>query len=111
MSFNMKTQKGYILPIVLIVILLTLAGFFIFSVKDQKSPVAEEMPVSNNVNSTTTLSDVFEENSNNQTATTSGEVEENDDLSSDQCLENSDCPEDSVCYFKPGGNIGACTGL
>ena len=58
----MKTQKGYILPAVLIVVLLIIAGFVTFGLEKAESPVVEQKPpvtiqkpvVVDNDNSTTT---------------------------------------------------------
>lgn len=42
----MKTNKGYILPVILILLLLLLAGFFVFTQKVAESPVVEiEKPI------------------------------------------------------------------
>lgn len=41
----MYTKKGYIVPIILIILLLVLAGFFVFTSKPVESPVEEAQPV------------------------------------------------------------------
>lgn len=50
---DMKTQNGYIVPVILVVLLLVLAGFFLFSGKYAESPTIES-PVATSTPSATT---------------------------------------------------------
>ena len=113
----MKTQKGYILPIILIVLLLVLAGFFLFSSIPAESPVIEDTP---SVVATTTVIEATStpKEVNNEDIGGEQRIEEDSNatttISSDtlgQCVENEDCSDEQVCYFKPGAKIGACTEL
>ena len=109
----MKTQKGYILPIILVIILLILAGFIIFTQKQVIAPESEESlfatsttNIEDSVVATTT--DSTENTSTDDTvSTTTDSIEE----VSVECVENKDCSGDQVCYFKPDGTVGACTNL
>lgn len=40
-----NTQKGYIVPLVLIVLLLGLAGYFLYAGQPAEAPIANESPV------------------------------------------------------------------
>ncbi len=112
----MKTQKGYILPIILIVLLLGLAGFFLFTSQPVESPVLDETPL---VATTTPIATTTISNTNNEDI--GGEEIIDDDMASstievdasvsNQCTTDNDCTENQVCYFKPGGNQGSCTDL
>jgi hypothetical protein len=41
----MHSSKGYIVPIVLVLVLLTAAGFLIFTQKPVESPTADTLPI------------------------------------------------------------------
>lgn len=109
----MKTQKGYILPIILVIILLILAGFIIFTQKQVIAPESEESLFATSTTdivdspATTTINST-EEVSNDTPVSTSTESSENVSI---ECVENDDCSNGEVCYFKPGGTVGACTSL
>lgn len=45
-NIDMKTQKGYVIPAVLIVILLIIAGFVTFGMEQAKAPTIDETPLS-----------------------------------------------------------------
>lgn len=113
----MKTQKGYILPIILIVILLGLAGFFLFSSNPVESPVVDEAPV---IQATTTQT-VTDTATNTNNEDIEGEEIEDDQIASTtldidvsisgQCQTDADCAGDEICYFKPSSTVGSCTEL
>jgi hypothetical protein len=65
----MHSSKGYIVPVVLILILLIVAGFFIFTQKPIESPALETLPI---LVATTTPSIV---------STSTPESEQEDDVS------------------------------
>jgi flagellar basal body-associated protein FliL len=62
----MRTNKGYIVPIILIILLLILAGGFIFS---QQGRVAQE-PVTPPVQIATSTNDMFTDEDTSTTSTT-----------------------------------------
>lgn len=112
----MKTQKGYILPIILIVLLLGLAGFFLFTSQPVESPVVEDTPVMATTTTTTTSisNDINNEDIGGEEIVSTSTASTTIDLDvsvSNQCTTDEDCLGSEICYFKPGGTIGSCTEL
>lgn len=124
----MKTQKGYIIPVIAVTLLLVLAGFSLFSGKKVESPIVENIATSTSdtvitpVTPFTTIVSNESKKEENATGTASTTIKTPDnnikieststlEVSSGSCSENSDCKDGKICYFKPGGEIGACTTL
>jgi hypothetical protein len=109
----MKTQKGYILPIILVIILLVLAGFIVFTQKQVIAPESEESLFATSTTDTidssiaTTTNSIEDAPSDDPVSTTTDSVED----VSIQCVQNEECSDGGTCYFEPGGSIGVCTNL
>ena len=106
----MHSSKGYIVPIVLILILLIVAGFFIFTQKPVESPTLDTLPV---LVATTTpsTSDLNTDDKNNLEEDTIATTTATTTVSSsNECRVDSDCLGRGICYFEPGGKVGVCTG-
>jgi apolipoprotein N-acyltransferase len=104
-------NKGYIIPMTIIVLLLIAGGFVVFSQKPVSSPTIERVTsVEVQTTSTQTTSDTSEEVQEIEETPLEEDATTTTSIQTEllQCLKNEDCPDDKVCYFKPEGKIGSC---
>ncbi len=105
----MKTSQGYIVPIILIILLLILAGFFVFSdISIKNSTKKLDLPI---FQATTTNEEPPVIEDEMPVGTTTADVQEDKDPIPDQgkvCMEDTDCNAGQTCFIRPGGPDGIC---
>ncbi len=95
----MNSQKGFLSLLGLILVLAIMGGGAYFYTQSDLSLLKFNKLDESDPNATSTngISDIL---NNTQSLV--------DEKNKGQCVENSDCRDSEICYFKPGGNIGAC---
>jgi hypothetical protein len=111
----MYMNKGYIVPIILVVLLLVLAGFVVVGGPSQKVPT-NEIKNTGSINTqeqekVEDTNSITEEDSNasstdEDTSEATSTIE--DQIPTVACSSESDCAENQTCFIRPGGSEGYC---